>query len=109
MTRWLQAAQRASEAGTKPTKLTEPSPEGVLSEKSVLSEGVKADPVPDDPEALARDLYEERAAIREYDGGQDRPEAEHAAWIEARRAAGITALDDWRTRADDVTNPDAWR
>lgn len=38
MTRWLPAAQRASEAGTKPTKLTEPSLKGVLSEKSVLSE-----------------------------------------------------------------------
>ena len=48
------------------------------------------------PEALARDLYEERAAIREFDGGQDRAEAEAAAWQEAMRAAGITALDEWR-------------
>ena len=54
-------------------------------------------PVPEmTPEELARDLYEERAAIREYDGGQDRAEAEAAAWQEAMRAAGITALDEWR-------------
>ena len=44
------------------------------------------------PEELARDLYEERAAIREYDGGQDRAEAEAAAWQEAMRAAGIMIL-----------------
>lgn len=61
------------------------------------------------PEELARDLYEERAAIREFCGGQDRAEAERAAWPEARRAAGITALDDWRREADDPHNPDAWR
>jgi hypothetical protein len=110
MTRWLQAAQRASEAGTKPTKLTEPSPEGVLSEKSVLSEGVRADPVPEmTPDELARDIFEERAAIREFDGGQTRAEAERAAWPEARRAAGITALDDWRREADDLHNPDNWK
>jgi hypothetical protein len=29
-----------------------------------------------------RDLYEERAAIREYDGGYSRPEAERLAWGE---------------------------
>ena len=46
------------------------------------------------PEALARDLYEERAAIRQFDGGQDRDTAERAAWSEARHAAGITALED---------------
>lgn len=111
MTRWLHAAQRASEAGTKLTKLTEPPSIEVLSEKSVLSGGET--PLTRDPEItpddLARDLYEERAAIREFDGGQDRAEAERAAWIEARRAAGITALDDWRARADDVTNPDNWQ
>lgn len=61
------------------------------------------------PDDLARDLYEERAAIREFDGGQDRPEAERIAWIEARRAAGVTALDDWRAAADDPQNPNNWR
>ena len=43
MTRWLQAAKQVSGAATKPTKPTEPpaiaQPEGVLSVKSVLSEG----------------------------------------------------------------------
>jgi len=38
------------------------------------------------PEELARDLYEERAAIHENDGGQNRPETEAAAWEEALRA-----------------------
>src|SRR6056297_2215809 len=45
------------------------------------------------PEELARDLYEERAAIREYDGGQDRATAEAKAWKEALRAARSTGLD----------------
>ena len=61
------------------------------------------------PDELARDIFEERAAIREFCGGQDRAEAEAAAWIEARRAAGITALDDWRREADDPHNPDNWK
>jgi len=29
-----------------------------------------------------RDFYEERAAIREFDGNQTRPDAERAAWRE---------------------------
>ncbi len=35
-----------------------------------------------------RELYEERAAIREYDGGMSRREAEKAAWedVQAHRA-----------------------
>lgn len=57
---------------------------------------------------LARDFFEERAAIRHFDGGQDAAEAERAAWLEARRAAGITALDEWRRAADDPHNPDNW-
>jgi hypothetical protein len=60
------------------------------------------------PDELARDLYEERAATRQFDGGQDRETAERTAWPEARRAAGITALDDWWREADDPHNPDAW-
>ena len=39
------------------------------------------------PEELARDLYQERAAICEFDGLQDRAEAEAAAWAEARTIA----------------------
>jgi hypothetical protein len=46
------------------------------------------------PEELAWDIFEERAAIREYDGGQSRAEAERAAWIEAKRAAGIEDSHD---------------
>lgn len=61
------------------------------------------------PDELARDVFEERAAIRHFDGGQDRKTAERAAWPEARRAARITALDDWRREADDPLNPDNWR
>lgn len=41
------------------------------------------------PEELARDLFEERAAIRQFEGGMDRAEAERAAWVEACRAAGL--------------------
>jgi hypothetical protein len=36
------------------------------------------------------DRYEERAAIREYDGGQPRSEAEAAALAEAAKGAGLT-------------------
>ena len=52
------------------------------------------------PDELARDLYEERAAIREYDGGQDRAKAEAAAWQEAMRAAGVAVLDEKRQGLD---------
>jgi len=61
------------------------------------------------PDELARDIYEERAAIREFCGGQDRAEAEAAAWQEARRAAGLTWLDEWRRKADDAFSPDNWK
>ena len=57
MTRWLQAAQRATDLGTKPTQQTKLAPKpieggadttakGVLSVSSVLSEGGRADPAP---------------------------------------------------------------
>lgn len=46
MTRWLQAAKRATDAGTEPTQLTKPRPEPVLSVLSVLSEGERAKPAP---------------------------------------------------------------
>ena len=81
MTRWLRAARGESEALTKPTELTEPRPEwaknGVLSVKSVLSGGESGEP--DDLAYLIGD-WEERAAIREYDGGQTREVAE---WMAA--------------------------
>lgn len=34
------------------------------------------------------EIYEERAAIREYDGGLPRPEAERAAYFDWRRIVG---------------------
>lgn len=105
MTRWLEAAQRASGAGNLPKKPKQPPLPEVNSVNSVNSDARKAMT----PEELARDLYEERAAIRQFDGGQDREAAERAAWSEARRAAGITALDDWRREADDPHNPDNWK
>lgn len=77
MTRWLQAARGAQPPATQPTELTKPPdlprPEGDLSVKSVLSEGAKPDPA---QMALILDLWSERAAIREYEAGQSRSEAE---------------------------------
>ena len=91
---------------TSATTATQTPPPRPVSQMSQVSQR----PQPEiTPEELARDIFEERAAIRQYDGGQDRAEAEAQAWIEARRAAGITALDDWRARADDVNNPDNWQ
>lgn len=84
MTRWLRAAQGGLGPLTKPTELTKPTqakPEpGVLSVKSVLSEGAgpeqgPAQSLPDD----LLDQWQERAAIREFDGGQSREEAEQGA------------------------------
>jgi len=93
-----------SGAGNLPKKPKQPPAPEVNSVNSVNSDARKALT----PAELARDLYEERAAIREFCGGQDRAEAEREAWQEARRAAGVTALDDWRREADDPQNPDAW-
>lgn len=47
---------------------------------------------PPDPE-LIRDLLEERAAIREYDGGQSRAEAEAGALNDVSRSTGIAAVE----------------
>lgn len=115
MTRWLQAARAAAEARTKPTKPTEPtrelhagdrqSPEeGVSSVSSVSSgrEGAVARPSPDDLDAL--DRFEERAAIREIDGGQPRAEAEAAALAETAEAVGASPEVLRRLWAD---HPDA--
>lgn len=89
MTRWLRAARGESEALTKPTELTEPRSEGagppVLSVKSVLSGGVLGEA--DDLACLVGD-WEERAAIREYEGGQAREVAEREAAREVARWRG---------------------
>jgi len=90
MTRWLRAAQAGVDRLTKPTELTEPAkhpalvpPGGVLSVKSVLSEGGRMQPAAG-ASALADlvDAWEERAAIRQYDGGQAREDAEKGAAVE---------------------------
>lgn len=41
------------------------------------------------PTLLAQDMFEERAAIREYDGGQSRLQAEADARAEVYRATGL--------------------
>jgi hypothetical protein len=76
-----------------------------VSQLSQLSQGPQTEITPDE---LARDLFEERAAVREFCGGQDRAGAEREAWQSARRAAALTWLDEWRRKADDPQNPDAW-
>lgn len=112
MTRWLQAARQASASATKPTKPTEPAPGvsdssagttlgGVLSASSVLSQAQSPDsersieaPCKEallcvvspetgvDESDLSFDAFEERAAIRHFDGGQPLDEAERAALVE---------------------------
>lgn len=42
------------------------------------------------PTLLAQDMFEERAAIREYDGGQSRLQAEADARAEVYRTTGLT-------------------
>lgn len=44
------------------------------------------------PEEIARDLYEERAAIREFCSGQNWATAERAAWEEVKQAKGVVSL-----------------
>ena len=81
-----EAARQGVAPRTKPTQPTKPSgraigggtgtEKGVLSASSVLSGAVRRVPetsgaMSPDPE-LIRDLLEERAAIREYDGGHPR-------------------------------------
>jgi len=50
-----------------------------------------------------RETYEERAAIREYDGGMDRDEAERAALADVRRMRG--ALLKIKAAIIDATPP----
>ena len=84
MTRWLDAAKQATGAGNLPKQPKQPPAPEVNSVNSVLSGGG----IPPDAADDALNRYEERAAIREYDGAQARAEAE-AATIETARAAGM--------------------
>lgn len=108
MTRWLRAAQVGLSGLTKPTELTEPPQAGpapkVLSVKSVLSEGGEAVWAAEGrPSRDLVDAWEERAAIREFDGGQSREDAERA----AARDLGVSV-----TKMRDATlhsaDPVAW-
>ncbi len=96
MTRWLDAARGDMTPLTEPTKPTEStnqSPEAdIVSVLSVLSgrgEARHEDLTAEDLDLL--DAWHERAAIREYDGGMERGEAERAAvrdvldWVECSR------------------------
>lgn len=76
MTRWLQAAQRATDLGTKPTHPTKPASKaieggtdtagsGVLSALSVLSEGERAEPAPARADGLDPDLRAYLDLLRE--------------------------------------------
>mgnify|MGYP007028113788 CR=1 FL=1 len=85
MSVWLDAARRGPGAMTKLTKPTKPKPGSeveaeVLSVKSVLSEGVELTP------SDLFDLWEERAAILQFDAGMRRERAES----EAARRLGLT-------------------
>lgn len=90
MSRWLAAAGLVAPDRTDRTDRTQAQvvqvdpdtrSEGVLSVKSVLSGGREAIAASYPPAAI-RDAFEERAAIREFDGNQSRVEAEAAARAE---------------------------
>lgn len=99
MSRWLRAAQGIPEPATKPTKPTQPAPtppgateRDVLSVKSVLSAGVIPDP----------DIFEERAAIHEFDAGMTRAEAEDM----AARAQGFEDAAAYFAALAEMAPPD---
>ena len=105
----LEAARKGRTCPNRPNLPNRSAPEGTgLGGLGRLGTVRASDPEMT-PEELAHDIYEERAAIREFCGGQERDEAERVAWQEARQAAGLTWLDEWRLEADDPHNPDNWR
>lgn len=115
MTRWLLAAREGLGTGTKPTQPTKPAPEGrpdeVLSVKSVLSEeGEVGSGLPQDLCGDLLDAWEERAAIREYDGAQTRGEAERGALRELGLAVRFFVPEtDKSERGSAVGAPDGRR
>jgi hypothetical protein len=56
--------------------------------------------LPPDEAAAAREEWEERAAIREFCGGQDRAEAEREAYAEVR--ARVMGRSDGKEESDGV-------
>ena len=97
MTKWLQAAQQANGSMTKLTKPTKPPPRHldnrVLSVLSVLSEWSVED---------WQASFDEHAGIAEYDGGQNRQEADSTA-IES-------CITEWLNRHPEPSDSDkcAW-
>lgn len=94
---WFDVAAALAEIGqgtaaTSATSATREAESRPMSQKSQMSQGSKAEnrtaeePFPDD---LARELFKERAAIREHDGGLARAKAEAAALEEAAKATGM--------------------
>ncbi len=104
----LNRAQKCRRLPTVPTLPTDRQAEGGKVGKVGTVGTVRAF----DPEMTSHefscDIYEERAAIREFCGGQFRPEAERDAWTEASDAADISLISEWRREADDIDNPDNW-
>ena len=95
------ALKRAREGRDPPTLPTLPTREAGETRKvgTVGKVGTVRAPDPElAPEELARDLYEEHAAIREFCGGQDRATAERAAWQETQQATGVVSLAEWRRK-----------
>jgi len=95
MTRWLQAAKQAIDAGTELTKPTEPQARPVLSVKSVLSEGVTLDPA-----RPARADLSDLGPFRHGRAAGDRP----VTWT-----GRVVSLADWRDlTAWERDGPDGW-
>jgi len=98
MTRWLEAAKRARTSGTELTEPTQPRPIGeetwrdpsgneVLSVKSVLSEGVRAET----PEPRVTSVAHPLAPKNETSPHGFTPEGRPKTW-----AGRIVSLEDWR-------------
>lgn len=90
--------ERAQEPRTLPTFPTSPTKTalrgqnvGTVGNVGRVADAEKKTPHTADALADALDHFEERAAIREHDGGQTRAEAEAAAMLEAAEAYGIPA------------------
>ena len=89
MTRWLDAVHEAVSAENLPKQPKQPLSTGVNSVNSVNSDDQKLLSL--SAEELVRDLYEERAAIRQFDGGQSRTEAETGALADVAKTTGLPA------------------
>jgi hypothetical protein len=101
MTRWLEAARRASEAGKKPNLPKKPSQSEVNSVKSVFSCGRSTSPARSSvvPEEQTSGLFAAHvAALAETDGVARSPEAIEAVWDWAL----ALARENSRQKATDI-------